>query len=368
MKLLASKHYLWKAYGDKKMRKRKLLLLLLFTMCSVLYGQQKELAEKLVGEGVALHDKGDYVGAMAKYDEALGLDKNNLYALAEKAMTLMVVQKPEEAIEICEVAIKEHKGSDLLYMVYVIYGNANDELGDGNRSIEVYDQGIKEFPDFYQLHFNKGITLLGMGRQEEAILSFQQSASLNPNHPGSHNAIGRTLYEGNRLIPSLLAFAMFFVLEPEGDRARENLVYVKDILERSANRADDNTINISVTAGVDKKGSTGADDFSSVELLLGLNTALDYDDKYKAETEVERFVRKFEMVCLGLSTQTDDNSGFYWEYYAPFFIEMKSKNQNETFGYIVFVSLGDKDILNWIESNEGRIIDFYKWVESYKWE
>ena len=292
----------------------------------LLFAQQKELAEKLVGEGVVLHDAGDYVGAMMKYDEALRLDENNIYALAEKAMTLMVIRKPEEAVRICDIAINEHTGSDLLYMIYVIYGNACDELGESSRAIDIYNKGIEQFPDFYQLHFNKGITLLGMDLPEEAIISFQESAFLNPNHPGTHNAIGQTLYAENKLIPSLLAFAWFFVLEPEGNRAKENIEYVRDILKRERVYAED-----------------------------------------KEEIGAVQFIRKFEEICSAVSIQKESNNDFYLRYYAPFFIEMKERGMVETFGYIVFVSSGSGDILKWIGSNEEQIAAFYEWVNSYKW-
>ena len=345
--------------------KRHFALLLFILSGVLLFGQQKELAEKLVGEGVELHDAGDYNGAMAKYDEALLLDKNNLYALAEKAMTFLVIQRADEAIKVCEVAIKEHKGSELLYMVYVIYGNAYDELGKGRQSIDIYDKGIEQFPDFYQLYFNKGVTLLGLDRLDEAISFFQKSASLNPNHAGSHSAMGRTLYSSNKLIPSLLAFANFFVLEPKSNRAYENIDYIRDILARSANQTDNNTVMITVNAETIKEGSVEENDFSSVELLLGLSTALDFEEKYAEETEVERFIRKFKMVCISLSTQEEGKSGFYWEYYVPFFVEMNRRDLIETFGHIVFVSSGNDNVLSWIRSNEEQIGRFYEWVKSY---
>ena len=348
----------------------KKLALLFFVLLPgiLLFGQQKELAEKLVSEGVALHDAGNYTGAIVKYDEALRADENNLYALAEKAMTLAVIQKTEEAVKVCEIAIKEHKESDLLYMVYVIYGNAKDELGDNRGAIEIYNEGIEQFPDFYQLHFNKGITLLRMERQEEAIISFQKSASLNPNHPGSHSAIGRTLYEGNKLIPSLLAFAKFFVLEPEGDRARDNIDYIREIMGKNVKKTGDKSVNTTINADMFKEGEGGGENsFSSVELILGLNGALDYEEEYKDETETERFIRKFKMVCSVMGTQIEENNGFYWKYYAPFFVEMNGRDMVETFGYIVFASSGNGDVLKWIEANEDRIISFYEWVDGYKW-
>lgn len=71
---------------------KKLILLLVFSLlCSTLFGQQEEI-EKLIGEGVYFHDKGDYKSAIDKYDQVLQLDEDNLLALAEKAMSLMYLQ------------------------------------------------------------------------------------------------------------------------------------------------------------------------------------------------------------------------------------------------------------------------------------
>ena len=60
-----------------------LLLALLFS--GILPAQNKFEADKIVNEGIPYHDKGDYEGAIKKYDEALKLDSDNLLALAEKA-------------------------------------------------------------------------------------------------------------------------------------------------------------------------------------------------------------------------------------------------------------------------------------------
>ena len=55
-------------------------------ICSISFAQNKADAEKLVDEGVAYHDKGDYDGAISRYDKALELDKDNLLAMTEKGI------------------------------------------------------------------------------------------------------------------------------------------------------------------------------------------------------------------------------------------------------------------------------------------
>src|SRR5688500_18054936 len=110
-----------------KMKKSTVILILYF-ICNFSFGQDKATAEKLVDEGVAYHDKGDYEGAISRYDKALELDKDNLLALSEKAFSLVSIQKYDEAISCCQKVMAVHPGDKGLKTVYVTYGNALDGL------------------------------------------------------------------------------------------------------------------------------------------------------------------------------------------------------------------------------------------------
>ncbi|MFN8256296.1 MAG: tetratricopeptide repeat protein [Bacteroidales bacterium] len=124
-------------------------ILLLFVFFYQINAQKKAEAEQLVTEGIKFHDKGDYQAAISLYDRALALDKDNLYALGEKAFSLLMIGNQDECITCCKKAIKVHKGSDRLNNVYVCYGNALDEKGEAEKALKVYDDGIKQFPEFY---------------------------------------------------------------------------------------------------------------------------------------------------------------------------------------------------------------------------
>ena len=47
-------------------------------------------------------------------------------------------------------------------IVYIQYGSTLDDLGKSKDALEVYNEGIKKFPNEYLLHFNKGLTLQKM--------------------------------------------------------------------------------------------------------------------------------------------------------------------------------------------------------------
>nr|WP_294859758.1 tetratricopeptide repeat protein [uncultured Fluviicola sp.] len=351
--------------------KKTLLILLLSLLSSTLFGQDKEGAEKLVNEGIEFHDKGEFDKAVSKYNKALELDKNNLLALAEKAMTLLYQNKYEESIACCEAAIENHSGNQLLNSVYVTYGNAYDGLKKTDESIGVYDDGIKLFPDYYQLYFNKGVSLIHQKNYEESLECFQKAVQLNPNHASSHNGIARIVYGESKKVPAILAYCRFLSLEPTSKRAQENLSTLKELMKGSAEKTGNKSITITIDPGTmgdtTADGKNKANNFSTAEMLLSLESAMDFDKKYKKETEVEQFIRKFGTLCSILGESRKDNSGFFWEYYAPYFVEMKEQNLVEAFGYIAFASSDNAEVSKWLKDHKDEIGKFLDWSKGYSW-
>ncbi len=351
--------------------KKAILILMTLLVGNLTFGQNKAEAEKLVNEGVAYHDKEDYDGAISRYDKALALDKDNLTALSEKALTLNSLQKCEESILLCQRAIETHPRENGLKMVYVVYGNNLDDLKKTDKSVEIYDQGIKQFPDYYQLYFNKGITLASVKKYDEAMLCFQKSVSLNPKHAGSHNIIARILNNTNR-IPALLAYSLFLVIEPESKRAKENLSVLQELMKRNVEETGKESINLNVSpdllSDTISNGDVKENSFRSTDLVLTMDAALDFDKKNKKKTEVEQFIRKFETVCESLKESQKGNYGFFWEFYVPYFTEMKDKNLIEPFAYIAFASSDYPDVSNWLKSNKSEIDKFYEWSKAFVWK
>ena len=350
--------------------KRIIAIICTFIISVNLFSQNKEEAEKLVEEGVAYHDKGDFEGAIAKYDKALELDKNNLVALAEKAFSLLSTNKYDEAVTYCQKAIELHPSDKGLKTVYVTYGNSLDALKKTDKSIEVYDQGIKQFPEYYQLYFNKGVTLSSIKKYDEALLCFQKSIQFNPKHPGSLNAMGTILYYQEKNIPSLLAMCRFLVVEPQSNRAKNNLAIVQKIVKGNVEKTGKKSVTVYVDPKTlsDGKGEKKENDFSSTDLLLQLDASLDFDKKNKKKSDAEQFIRKITNVCASMSELKKDNTGFYWEFFAPYFIEMKNKDLIETFGYLAFASSEDEEVAKWLKSNKSQIDKFYDWSKVYAWK
>ncbi len=348
------------------MKKIKLVLAILL-ISSFAFGQNREEADKLVDEGIIDHDKGEYATAIAKYDKALTLDKDNLFALAEKAMTLMSLKKYDEVISNCKKAIEKHPKDKDLKNVYVSYGNALDGLKESKKSVQIYNEGIKKFPEYYHLYYNKGVTLAGTQKYDDALLCFEKAVSLNPKHASSHNGVANLVYATNNKIPTLLALCSFLIAEPQGKRAEANLGLLQKILKADVKKTGNNSITLSISALPKKNKKAKENDFTMTEFVLGLASALDYDDKNKEETEIAQFVRKIEIVCGSLGEGKKDGKGFYWECYAPYFIELNEKKLTQTFAYIAFASSEKPEIGEWLDTHKTEIDAFYAWNKAFVW-
>jgi len=352
--------------------KNFILLLMLTSIWSISFGQKKTEAENLVKEGIAAHDKGDYNGAISKYDKALKLDKDNLWALTEKGVTLVALQHYEEAINYCQKAIATHPGNEALKTVYVTYGNAADGLKKTDMAIEIYDEGITRFPDFYQLYYNKGISLASAGSIDEAMLCFQNAIMLNPDHAGSHNAIARISNFTNNRIPALLAYWRFLVLEPDGSRAHENLESMQKLMNANVEQNSKDSVSVHYNSEMfgdtTNNGSQAENNFVQTDLILSMDVARDFLPEFKKNTDVEKFIRKLTTVCESLNENKKTGFGFSWDYYVPYFIEMKEKHFIETYAYIAFISSNDPKVIKWLNAHNSEMENFLKWSTSFDWK
>lgn len=352
--------------------KRLILTGLCILFFSFLFGQKNPAVSKLIDEGIEYHDRGNYKAAIEKYDEALKIDSVHFYALSEKALSLVFLKSYEDAIKICELIVKTYPEEEALKTVYSTYAKAYNGLNKREKSIEIYDEAIKKFPDYYQLYFNKGVTYLADEKNEEALLCFQKSVQFYPKHVNSHYAISSLINNKKHRIPALLSYCRFLVLEPKGKRAREVLMKLQNIIIGNVEKTGENSITINISSDViddaNQKGKPTENNFSMTDLILSMDAALDYDEKNKKNSEVEQFIRKFEKVCSMFEETKKDNFGFYWEYYVPYYLEMHKNKLVETFAYIIFSSSDDENVSKWLNSNEKEIDKFYTWSNNFEWK
>ncbi len=342
----------------------KQALLLLFLVSGIAAYAQNDLM-KIVREGIVLHDKGDYEGAIRKYDEVLAQDADHFDANYEKAYSLNMLKKYDQCIDICKKLEKKYTGDPMMNNVYVTWGNALDHSGKPKDALKVYQKGIERFPSFHLLHYNKAITLAGLNENEECALATKAAISSNHLHGSSHFLLSRLMRDNK--IPSLLSSLAFLAIEPTTTRAKENLKNVEDIIKGNVEEVD-GKINITINADALDDTSSRDDNFGFMEMMLGFLSALDHQDSLKDAGPTALLQLKLDMIINILSEQKkEDSKGYYWEHYVPFMRAMQQEGLLEVFSHIAYASRDLEENAQWLSDNGEMITEFYTWLKAYKW-
>lgn len=318
----------------------------------------------LIKEGVALHDRGDFDGAIAKYEQVLRENPANDLALYELSLTYEMKKDYRKSLETA------YKGaqykSDHLADFYVRIGNSLDLLGEPKKAVDVYKQAIKIKPDTRLLHYNLAVTYSRLNNLDEAKKSLKKELYINPGHPSSHMALAQIFHKTNYKIPALFSVMRFLVLEPKSQRANGAHQAFIEMLRGGAS-AGKNPGEISIFLDLGGKKDEG--DFGSIELVLGLSGAVGATEKNKDKSEAEKLVDQLSTLfaLAGEQEGKADKSKFTFRYYIPYFNELKKRDYVEPFAYHISQSSNISGVAEWLQANSGRVKEFLIWSEGYQW-
>lgn len=318
----------------------------------------------LIQEAIAQHDRGNYDAAIKMYEEVLAENPDSVEALYELAFTYSKKKDPRKSLEIAYKGARYK--SKMLAGFYMQIGNNLDELGEAGKAVDVYKAAIKLLPNMSKLHFNLAVTYRNMGKLEDATRSVKQSIILDPDYPGGHAVLSGLWDEGRYKTPALLAACRFLVLEPTTARSNVMLKQVRELMGRGVKAgADTSSINVLM----DSRTKKDEGDFDAIDLAMSLGKAASLMEKNKEKTPMQLLVGQFETFFAILSEQSDkaDKTKFTWNFYAPYFAEMKRKNFVEPFVYYISQSDGNEETLKWLKGHETQVGNFVAWSGLYKW-
>lgn len=316
----------------------------------------------LIREAVALHDKGDYDGAIERYLRVLKESPDCVAALYEMSFSYYAKKDYQKSIETGYKAA-QYK-SDLLAAIYVQIGTCVDELGNSKQAIEVYKSGIKMNPSDALLHYNLGVTYARTGQLDDSRAVLKKAAVFDPNHKSSQLLLSTVFDKGNYRIPALLAACRFLILEPNSTRSERALKSIQQIMGAGVYRKSEKEINIFV----EEQQKKDEGDFGPVDLFLKLSKAANYAEENKNKTEMELLIHNFESLFAVLSeTTVKEGSKFTWKYYAPYFVELKKQGYTETFVYLINRRSGIAGVFEWLDQNQKKLADFLAWSRAYQW-
>ncbi len=168
---------------------------------------------------VVLNHRRKYAEAEASAREAVTIDPTNPDFYAQLGVTLFHQKDWQAALDACENGLQydaEHSGCTNLRSM------ALTKLGRQDESILTADQSLAENPDDEMAHANKGWALLHGGKPREALEHFREALRLDPNYEYAQMGIVEALKARNPIYRWILSY--FLWMARLSDRAKWGVV------------------------------------------------------------------------------------------------------------------------------------------------
>lgn len=336
---------------------RKIITCLLLAIATPVFAQDS--VEDLIKEGVTLHDEGNFEQAIKAYQKVLAIEKDNLEAKYEIALSYTGMKEHTKAIEYAEELIKSK--TDYVAKGYHLKGMNLDYSGKKKEAIAAFKKGIKASPEYTTLYYSVAITSMAIEEYKDAEKALKDGLEINPNHAASNYMLA-VLHQDERP-KSLLALYYFLILEPEGQRSNAAYNLILSQHKIGVEVKDSQSITVSIKAPDEN------DEFAPAELMLSMLEASKNMEENKAKSDFELFsenTRSFFMV-LGELQENGKNKGFWWDNYVRFFYDLaRNDEMYEAFTYYISQNMNYTVVENWMLKNPDKVAKFEDWVLNYK--
>jgi len=332
-----------------KLTKELLLVLMLIGTLNC-FAQNSEI-NKLVNEGIEFHDKGEYEKAITVYNKALKLEPNSSLVNYEISFSYFNAKDYKNAEKYSKKVLDLKSGN--LLAAYVTYGNSLDMIGKQKKAIKVYEKAMKDF-DSYQLYYNHAVACLNANYVEKAYESALKSIENNSAHASSHLVLSKIMARKGSRIKAMLPLYFFLLIEPNSNRASIEYQTLRDYLDHGVSRTSEKNIDVLVPSDSDPN-------FGAAEMMISLSKASNSLEENNDKSELELFADNNENIFKVLGELKNDNSGFWWDFYVPFFYDMANENLIKSYSYYISLSQGVKAAI-WIDENAKEFEKFKKWM------
>jgi len=144
---------------------------------SSIENSDSDQAKAWLNRGIQQILAGDFLGAVASYDNALQIKPDDDDAWYNRGHALLNLGEYEKAIASYEKVIQIKPD---YYEAWNSRGMALDNLGQYEAALTCYDQALKIQPDCHQIWCNRGLPLLNLGQYEEAFVSSEKALHIQP--------------------------------------------------------------------------------------------------------------------------------------------------------------------------------------------
>jgi tetratricopeptide (TPR) repeat protein len=322
-----------------------------------------EKHKQLIREGVALHDKGNYAGAIEKYQQVLSENPHDVEAMYELSFAYFAKGDFKQSVEAATKGA-QYKSKYLPHF-YVSMANSLDNQEQSDKALKIYQAALKLFPDEALLHFNMAVSLLRLKKDEEGKKSLKDTLLADPNYRSAHFILAQLYYGENYKVPAMLALSRFLLVEPKSQRSAPALQALQQLMQAGVSGGDKKNITISLDLG----GKKDEGDFDAVSTTLALVAGAQKMEENKKKSSAQVFSETLSMVfsLMGDAKTDKKATGFAWNYYRPYFSELSKQKHVEAFAYYIQQGSNAPEIASWLSQNTEKVDAFLNWSKNYVW-
>lgn len=158
-------------------------------------------ADSLYKLGINLMNQKNFEKAINVFSEAKQFQPDNIIFDYEIALANYKLENYEKTIAILK-NLKHHK--DSFEQIYQLLGNSYDFLAKKDKAINIYNEGLNQFPNSGRLYMELGIAEIGRDNNELAIKYFDKGIYVQPDYANNYYHLAKVFYEEKYLIFSMI--------------------------------------------------------------------------------------------------------------------------------------------------------------------
>lgn len=148
----------------------------------------------------------------------------------------------EKSIEVTRNLVNHPEADELLYGQLA---NSFDELGRQEEAINIYNEGLKRYPNSASLWTNIGITQLRMKEYNKALDSFETAIEVDPFFDPAYYRAAQLYADSNVPMWALIYAEAHQLISKREDRNQEVAQLIVDVLKENI-RVDGDTIRVTL--------------------------------------------------------------------------------------------------------------------------
>lgn len=334
--------------------------------------ENRQRARELGREAIEAVDNGDLDKGFALLKQADSLDPTVPIYRYEQAYIHVVRKEYREALVLTEAILRDSAQSMMVGdVVYQLTGNCHDFLGDANKAVSFYAEGLKRFPNSGPLHLELGVMAFKENNIDEAVDIWEEGVRLAPEFPSNYYWAAKMFCASTEPLWGLLYGELFINLEPGSRRTEE----ISALLYRTYNRAvtiRKDSISVDLSSNIIRLDTNNLKEFRiPFHILYGLTFSVASAPVFTAKSLARPVVDTLTLADLDAIRQ---------EFTTQWFAKEKNKSTRppmtlfdfhkrlaeaghfETYNYWLMSRGAQGEFDAWYAKNEKKFRSFVGWL------